>query len=148
MIIINPEKKSEMPADVAAAIKDLNPDIKAKIEEVFKAYNDSERIKSSINELEKFFNTFENVCGKYYDLDSLTKKLKSICDENNITIEKSYNLNRHNIKIGNLINIKVNLESNPPYGDLLGDFSITYIGNNNEHKEKVVQICELLMNQL
>lgn len=90
MIIVNSEKKSEIPADVAAAIKDLPSSVKSEIERVFKAYNDSERIKSSINELEKFFNTFENVCGKYKEVKALKEKLTSICKDNNITLNTNY----------------------------------------------------------
>ena len=135
----------EMPADVAEAIKDLQPNVKSKIEEVFQAYNDSEVISSTLSDLNEYFNKFENVSHKYWIYEDLVKKLRSICEKNDIDIEESYS---HNIKIWNLINIKVSLEEDPPYWDLLDNFAITYIWTNHEHKEKFVQICELLKNEL
>ena len=128
MIIINSKNGFEMPADVANAIKSLNPDVKAKIEEVFQAYNDSEQIKLSISRLETFFNTYRNVRGKYFVVNELNKKLDSICNENHITIEKSNEYSVYNIKLDNLINIKINTTKEQPYSvDFLSDFSVTYI---------------------
>lgn len=85
----------EMTADVVEAIKDLNPDVKAKIEGVFQAYNDSEIINSTLSDLNEYFNKFENVCRKYWIYQELVKKLRLICEENGIDIEES----NHNIKI-------------------------------------------------
>ena len=128
MIIINSKNGFEMPADVANAIKSLNPDVKAKIEEIFQAYNDSEQIKLSISRLETFFNTYRNVRGKYLVVNELNKKLDSICNENHITIEKSKEYSVYNIKLDNLINIKINTTKEQPYSvDFLSDFSVTYI---------------------
>ena len=128
MIIINSKNGFEMPADVANAIKSLNPDVKAKIEEIFQAYNDSEQIKLSISRLETFFNTYRNVRGKYLVVNELNKKLDSICNENHITIEKSNEYSVYNIKLDNLINIKINTTKEQPYSvDFLSDFSVTYI---------------------
>lgn len=141
---------SYMPADIAVAIEDLQPDIKARIEKVFKFYNDSEGISSSLNKLNEFFNDFENVCGKYKEVKALKEKLTSICKDNNITLNTNYDSHKcYNFNIWNLININVHTTTEPPFTrELLDYFTISYIWNNNEHKEKVIQICELLMNEL
>ena len=94
--MVNDLEKSnyEMPTDVANAIKDLQPSIKAKIEEVFKAYDAFEDLDSSINKLDHFFNGrdydiyISNIRTKYRRLHDLTSKLLSICKENGIGINR------------------------------------------------------------
>ena len=147
----DPEKnQSEMPADIADAIKDLQPDVKARIEEVFKAYNDSERINSALKDLNDFFNVFENICKKYMEINALKRKLTAICKDNDLSIDTYYDSHKHcNFNIWDLININVHVDVEPPFMmELLDSFSISYIWKNNEHKEKVVQICELLKKEL
>ncbi len=165
---IDPEKNNyEMPTDVADAIKDLQPSVRAKIEEVFKAYDAFEDLDSSIYKLECFLRdkkiSGEN--GKYYKLYDLICKIRSIWKENNIGIEhKSHYWNKDSILLNDLIRITIVFSR---YGreQYIEDenlrcqqsFTVEYNGHNTRRSERTnsselrkeaAQICKLLMNEL
>ena len=167
---IDPEKNNyEIPADVADAIKDLQPSVRAKIEEVFKAYDAFEDIDSLIYKLECFlrdkkicgekcFLRDKKICGengKYYIYD-LTSKIRSIWEENNIYISELWNTTTCRVIIADLIEITINFKI-VHYIDIMEDISVEYRGHNtkrfeitnsSELRKEAAQICKLLMNEL
>ncbi len=155
MAIDSEKNNYEMPTDVADAIKDLQPSVKAKIEWVFKAYDALDGINSSINKLDRFIYR-ENIRDKYVRAVTLVSKIRSICMMNDIYVSELCDRTTYRVRIADLIEITINYK-NIHYIDMMEDISVKYRGNDsmrfkqtdyNELRTEATQICKLLMDKL